>query len=142
VTRGERGVLDASVAVKCLLIEDGSDAARAAVAARPEWIAPDLIHLEVASVALKSVRRGLIDRPAGTAMVAKVGLLLLTAAPCSALKDEAFRLGAEHGFSAYDAAYLALAQAEGLAVLTADIKLIERARNCGLSHLVEGLERA
>ena len=136
------GVLDASVAVKCLLDEDDSAAARRAVRERADWIAPDLIHLEVANVALKSVRRGMITSAHGAAMTARVGRLLVEAVPAGSLASEAFRLAAAHGFSAHDAAYLALGQTRGLSVLTADRKLIARALAAGLAHLVEGLPDA
>ncbi len=136
----ERGVLDASVAVKCLLIEAGSDAAREAVAARRSWIAPDLILMEIVSVAVKSVRRNLIDRTQGAAMVETVGLLLDETVEAARLKDGAYQLALDHGLSAYDAAYLALAQSEGLAVLTADMKFAAKARDAGMGDLIETLD--
>jgi predicted nucleic acid-binding protein len=140
--RADGGVLDASVAVKCLVVEEGSDAARTAVAARRSWIAPDLILIEIASVAVKFVRRSLVDRDQGAAMVANIGLLLDETVPLAALKDRAFALAINHGFSAYDAAYLALAEAEDLAVLTADLKFAAKARDAGLGDLVETLAAA
>lgn len=129
-------VLDASVIVKCFLIEQDSDNARIAVAQRDDWIAPDLLFLEVASVAVKSLRRGLIDRTLADAMVAMSSRLVTTTVPSSALYKEAFRLAADHGFSPYDAAYLALAISHDRSVLTADGKLADRARNAGLGRFV------
>lgn len=142
MTSSETGVLDASAAVKCLLDEADSDLARAAVARRADWIAPDFIFLEVASVALKSMRRGLIEQVQAEAMVSRVGLLLVETTSSQDLAAAAFRLAAEHGFSAYDAAYLALAQNHDAMVLTADVKLIDRAHIAGLAHLVTGLTSA
>lgn len=142
MTDSNLGVLDASVAVKCFLDEEGSPAARRAVAERAGWIAPDLIFLEVASVALKSIRRGLLDRTQGARMVAGVGVLLIDAVPASELCDAAFRLAADHGFSAYDAAYLALAKQQGSQLLTADIKLANLAKAAGLGEFVTALASA
>ena len=136
MTNAKSGVLDASVAVKCFLDEAGSAAARGAVAGRADWIAPDLIFLEVASVALKTMRRGLLQPTQGAAMVGGVSQLLAETVPAAALCEAAFQLAAEHGFSAYDAAYLALARARGATLLTADMKLAERARAAGLGDLV------
>ena len=133
------GVLDASIAVKCLIEEADSGLARAAVAARADWAAPDLIFLEVASVGLKSMRRGLLDRSQAAAIVANLPRLLTEVTPSDSLAAAAFELAADHGFSAYDAAYLALAEATGAAVLTADLRLAERARTAGLGHLVATL---
>jgi predicted nucleic acid-binding protein len=142
VTSADLGVLDASVAVKCLVDEAYSDVARAAVAARPDWTAPDLIFLEVASVALKSLRRGLLERPQAEAMVANLPRLLAEVARSDGLAVAALRLAADHGFSAYDAAYLALAELNNSWVLTADVKLADRARSVGLAGRVRTLDRA
>jgi len=130
-------VLDASVVVKCLIDETGSEAARRTVAAHPHWIAPDLIHLEVASVAVTAVRRGLIERSAGEAVMSALRSLVVETVASEALARSAFRLAATHGFSAYDAAYLALARERDCSVLTADRRLCTRAEAAGLRDLVE-----
>ncbi len=141
MTSADLGVLDASVAVKCLVDEADSDLARAAVAARADWAAPDLIFLEVASVALKSVRRGWFERAQAEAMVSRLPQILAEVTPSDALAAAAFRLAADQGFSVYDAAYLALAEARNTWVLTADLKLAMRARSVGLSKLVRTLDQ-
>jgi predicted nucleic acid-binding protein len=127
------------VAVKCFLEEEGSAAARRAVAEHMDWIAPDLIFLEVASVALKTIRRGLLDEAQGAKMVAGVGGLLIETVPAVELHQAAFQLAAEHGFSAYDAAYLVLAKGRSGRLLTADIKLANRAEAAGLGEFVVAL---
>ena len=142
MTRAKPGVLDASVAVKCFLDEEGSAAARRAVAERADWIAPDLIFLEVASVALKAMRRGLLDSAQGARMVAGVGSLLVETIAVMELSDAAFQLAADHGFSAYDAAYLVLAERRGGQLLTADLKLVNLANAAGLSDHVTALAPA
>ena len=142
MTPASPGVLDASVAVKCFLDEEGSAAARHAVADRADWIAPDLIFLEVASVALKSLRRGLLGCGQGERMVAGLGALLTEAVAAEALADTAFQLAADHGFSAYDAAYVALARERATVLLTADLKLVNFARAAGLGAFVAALTPA
>ena len=132
----DAGVLDASVAIKCLLEEAGSDDARREVACHADWVAPDLILLEVASVALKSMKKGLLDRAQGAALVAATPGLLSATISSTMLCDEAFALGATHGFSAYDAAYLALAVQRDRPLLTADARLVTRARTGGLHRHV------
>jgi len=139
VTSAELGVLDASIAVKCLMDEADSDLARSAVAGRTDWIAPDLIFLEIASVALKAMRRGLIERAQAEALVVRLPRLLVETAPSESLAGAAFSLAADHGFSAYDAAYLALAQNRHTTMLTADRKLVDRAEAAGLGRLVTAL---
>jgi predicted nucleic acid-binding protein len=85
------------------------------------------------------MRRGLLDRSQAEAMVARLPRLLTDVAPSDALAAAAFELAADHGFSAYDAAYLALAEATNTTVLTADLRLADRARTAGLGHLVATL---
>ncbi len=139
MTSASAGVLDASVAVKCFLEEAGSADARRAVADRADWIAPDLVFLEVASVALKAIRRGYIEPAQGAAMVAGADDLFAETVPAADLYADAFRLASTHGLSAYDAAYLALAERRGLQVLTADMRLADLADAAGIGHLVARL---
>jgi predicted nucleic acid-binding protein len=139
VTSADLCILDASIAVKCLVEETDSDVARNALASCTDWAAPDLIFLEVASVALKSLRRGWLDRAQAQAMVAALPSLLAEVVPSDGLAAAAFQLAADHGFSAYDAAYLALADARNARLLTADMKLAERARAAGLGRLMATL---
>lgn len=141
MTSADLAVLDASVAVKCLVDEADSDLARAAVAGRADWVAPDLIFLEVASVALKSIRRGWLERAQAETMVLSLPQILAEVTSSEVLAASALRLAADHGFSVYDAAYLALAEARNTWVLTADLKLAMRARRVGLAKLVRTLDR-
>jgi predicted nucleic acid-binding protein len=142
VTRASWGVLDASVAVKCLLREVDSPLALEAVATRSDWIAPDFIFLEIASVARKALQRGLIQRAQAEAMLEKAPRLLVETVAAEGLRATAFRLAADHAFSVYDSAYLALAQLRGGEVLTADARLVQRARAAGLTTLVRPLSEA
>jgi predicted nucleic acid-binding protein len=135
-------VLDASVIVKCFLLEDDSDAARAMVASGSPWIAPDLLLLEVASVALKALRRGLIERPLAEAMVSDAPKLLHAITPVREIADAALRIAIDTGVSAYDAAYLALAELRATSLVTADARLVARAESAGLGHLVRDLRTA
>ncbi len=132
-------VVDASVVAKLFFIEDQSDLAEAALRGAGRLIAPELLFLEMASVAAKQVRRGVTSAARAAEAVASVGELLDEAAPLSSLAPRAFDLARAHGFSAYDATYLALAEARGLRVITADGKLVRKAVDVGLSHLVRPL---
>jgi predicted nucleic acid-binding protein len=132
-------VVDASVAAKINFIEEGLEDAAAALQAAHRVIAPDLIYLEMASIAAKNVRRATASLERATRAVTSLDELIDEVVPSSRLATRAFELAAEHGVSAYDGAYLALAEARGLSVLTADIKLVRRARGVGLSHLVHAL---
>ncbi len=133
-------VVDASVAAKCFFTEAGSDDARRFVATGAVLIAPDLIFAEIASVASKKVRRGEISELLGRDAVEALAELLDEVVPSRGLARRGFDLAAEHGFSAYDAIYLALAESRMTRVVTADAKLIARTLSAGLQGLAGSLE--
>ena len=132
-------VVDASVVAKLFFIEDQSDLAEAALRAAGRLIAPELLFVEMASGAATQVRRGVTSAERAVDAVTSVAELLDEAAPLSSLAERAFALAQAHGFSAYDGTYLALAEARGLRMITADQKLVRRAAEVGLGHLVRPL---
>lgn len=129
-------VVDASVAAKIYFVEEDSELARAALQAAIRLIAPELLFVEMASIAAKCLRRGTTTREQAALSVRLIAGVVDQAIPLSALAGRAFELAADHGFSAYDGAYLALAEISGLPVLTADLRLARRASEVGLGHLV------
>ena len=128
-------VMDASIAAKCFFTEEGSALARAFVAGGPVLIAPDLIFTEIASVASKKVRRGEISAQHGDEAVSALDDLVDEIVPTAGLARRGFELAVEFGFSAYEGIYLALAERRATMVVTADLKLIERAARAGLARL-------
>jgi predicted nucleic acid-binding protein len=135
----DRFVVDASVAAKLLFTEALSDAAEAAMRSARSVIAPDLLFIELASIAAKRVRQGTSPPDVAARAMEMVDDLLDESVALGALAKRAFEIASEHGVSAYDGAYLALAEARELRVLTADLRLVRRASEQGLSHLVEPL---
>ena len=114
-------VVDASV-LATALADDGADgdAARARLASQ-ELAAPELIDLEVASVFRHQVARGKLDpRRAGLAL-RDLDELPMVRAPHRHLLGRCWEL--RENVSIYDAAYVALAEALGSALLTADARL-------------------
>jgi predicted nucleic acid-binding protein len=136
VTIDSAEVLDASVLVKCFLEEVGSDLARREVGAKANWIAPELIFLEVASVATQALRRRLIAPGDAETIMSAAPTLLAETTPIKELAAAAFRLAADHGVTPYDGAYLALAISRGVPLLTADAKLVDLARRADLLRFV------
>jgi len=129
-------VVDASVAAKLYFIDQGTAEARVELESGASLLAPELLFAEIASVALKQMRRGLATADQAAAAVASVANLLDEAVPISSLSRRGFELSARHGFTAYDGCYLALAEQRALRLLTADAKLVRRACDQGLAHLV------
>jgi predicted nucleic acid-binding protein len=132
-------VIDASVAAKFYFHEDGSDQARALLTSGAVTAAPDLLFIEMAAVATKQVRRGLATPEAGRDAVVSVGDLIDKVAPSRALAARAFAFAWNQGVSAHDGAYLALAEQLGAPMVTADLRLVERARAFGGGALVRPL---
>lgn len=129
-------VIDASVAAKLFIEEEGSEAARAILDLPMSFVAPDLIFAELASVAAKRVRRGEISVGLAEQMMGEAPHLFGEIWSNARLMEGAFHLATAHGVSAYDASYLALAQACSTSVITADAKLAAKARAAGLGDLV------
>lgn len=132
-------VIDASVAAKVFFTEQGSGAARDLAMSGVRFIAPDLITLEIASVAAKYVRRDETTIGHGLEALRALPDLIDHLEPLANLGERALALSVAHGFSVYDASYLALAKARGRQVVTADEKLARRASQAGLGDLVRNL---
>ena len=132
-------VLDASVAAKLYFEEAGSAAARRILKLGALVLAPDLLFIELASVGAKRVRRGLSTLEEAAYAVTSISVLIDQVAPTAELCERAFHLAARHGFSAYDGAYLALAERSGAVLLTADTKLIRLAGAAGFANRLHAL---
>src|ERR1700736_5676559 len=119
-------VLDASVAAKFFIHEDGSEAAAVFVLSGVRLIAPNLVLIELANVAVKRLRQGHIPRAVAERMVATAASMFDELVPAGALLGRAFVLAADHGLSTYDALYVALAELRGRDLVTADGRLLDR----------------
>lgn len=114
-------VVDASVLAPALA-DDGPDGDRARECLRGEVLtAPEVIDLEVASVLRRAAAAGRMpDRRALLAMSDLVDLPLRRASH-RPLLHRCWEL--RHTVTSYDAAYVALAEALGLTLVTADARL-------------------
>lgn len=121
-------VLDASIAAAWLLPEEDSDAAEALIATlsgRPP--VPSLFWHEARNILIMAERRGRVI--AGEAAAAMGRLRRLPLEDAGAGSDGAvLALAMVHELTAYDAAYLALAQERRLPLATLDQKLAQAAR--------------
>jgi predicted nucleic acid-binding protein len=122
----DAAIVDASVAVKWVIEEEGSAMARRLSRIRLE--APDLLFVECANILWKKVRLGDLA-PAE----AKERLDRLLRAPVRLtasreLLAPALELSLELRHPIYDCLYLALAQRHGVPLVTADERLISALR--------------
>jgi predicted nucleic acid-binding protein len=120
-------VIDASIAIKWVVEEEGTDTA-VALRQKARLIAPDLIVAECANILWKKVQRKELSKDE-----ALIGARLLQSAelelvPARALMESATRLAIELGHPAYDCLYLALAVENGCRFVTADERLVDKIR--------------
>jgi predicted nucleic acid-binding protein len=118
-------VVDASVAVKWVVAEPGSDQARALIAP-DRCIAPDLVVAEVANALWAKVRRAeLRGVPSLDPFLLR---LFRRLAPMPELADAALNLALDLGHPAYDCFYLALAIEADEPLVTADTRFLDALR--------------
>jgi predicted nucleic acid-binding protein len=119
-------VVDASVAIKWVVQEPGSDAALAI--RRYRLLAPDLLVAECANILWKKVRRGNLaaaDALLAAALLERAGIELV---PMRRMLERATALSLRLLHPANGCFYLALAETTGCDVVTADDRLAARAQ--------------
>jgi predicted nucleic acid-binding protein len=132
-------VVDASVIAKFFFHEDESEQARKALTSGAVIVAPALLLIELASLAVKKVRtRGATFERARTAMSA-IGDVVDRLEPMEGLAMRAFQVAAGTGCSVYDATYLALAETLAVPFLTADDHFIGKIAGSSFAPLVRRL---
>ncbi|MFI8972744.1 type II toxin-antitoxin system VapC family toxin [Nocardia asteroides] len=115
-------VVDASVFVHALLNPDPlGDACRSALEADNRWIAPQHWTVEVLSVIRRFTRAGTITAEQGARAVTALGRLDPEVPVTRVLLPTIWEL--RDNLSAYDAAYVAAAEAYGCELLTTDGRL-------------------
>jgi predicted nucleic acid-binding protein len=117
-------VVDASVALKWFVGEDGSDLAVELLNSGEPLIAPDLVLAEVCNAAWKSLRRREIDRAQFDEVATDVTQVFQRLVPLDRLIRPAAALARELDHPVYDCLYLALAEAESVPLVTADRRLV------------------
>lgn len=111
-------IVDASVAVKWFLVEDGSGRAREI--ADDDVSAPDLILLEVFNAVRKRAKRGDISSEQVDGVLPVMRSVLTRLVPIDGLIGEASRLAQDCDHPIYDCVYLALARRSAVPLVTAD----------------------
>lgn len=124
-----RLVLDASVAIKLYIPEEGSDQARSWLREDVEFSAPDIFLVEVAQALLRHLReRRLSSEDLDAAMRDLIGIVAVPLGS-SALLGRALAIARDLDHRLHDCMYLALAERLGCAVLTADGRLVRKVRD-------------
>jgi predicted nucleic acid-binding protein len=136
-------VIDASVAIKWLVPEEGSVAA---VELRKERLAaPDLLSMECANALWKKVGRKEILAEEAALAAGVLEVLDIELVPMRQLVRRSVELAIELNHPAYDCAYLALSAMKGWSFVTADeslLRKVDRSRAKRLGIAVSSLSEA
>lgn len=124
-----RCVVDASVAIKLFIEQEGSPQAAALfdqLSTQPgtEFYVPALFFAECANVLWQYVRRASYPPDQAKASLAQLRALSLQTVAIQEIVSEALEVAIAHNISAYDACYVELSERLQLPLVTADQKLI------------------
>ncbi len=143
-------VIDASVAVKWVVEEDGTPEALV-LRRRSKLIAPELLAAECANILWKKVQRGELSRDEGLLAARLLEAADIDFLPTHHLLEEATRIAVELDHPAYDCVYLALAAEQDCRFVTADDQFLRklgeghrrrfRGRVVGLSQAAGGPDK-
>ena len=120
-----RAVFDASVVLRALVARDDDAQAwlRRAETGEVVAVVPELLYAECAQALVRYVRGRVLDVRAAIERSDFVSALRLDIRPLAPLIAPALGIALERELSAYDACYVALAEAEQAPLVTADRRL-------------------
>ncbi len=119
-------VVDASVALKWFVEEEGSEQAAALLVAPTLLVAPDLIVAEVCNAAWKAVRSGTMAPEQQDHAASRLAAAFDELVALGPLAARAVEISRELDHSVYDCFYLALSEQRDAQFVTADRKLLQR----------------
>jgi predicted nucleic acid-binding protein len=131
-------VLDASVAMAWCFEDETTGDTEAMLDKLTEdpAVVPSLWEFEVANVLLVAERRGRLTEFQAARFVELLGRLPITVDLAPPTMTTLLAAGRRHELSAYDAAYLVLAERDGIPLATQDEKLRAAARSAGVPLLI------
>ncbi len=140
-------VIDASIAIKWVVEEDGTELALA-LRQQARLVAPDLLVPECANILWKKVQRKELSRDEAILAARLLQSAEIELVPARAFMETATRLAIDLDHPAYDCLYLALAIENDCRFVTADERMVNKIRQdkrspfrdhiAGLSESVSG----
>lgn len=127
-------VADASVVVKCVLVEPGSDFAQQLVVSAEPPFAPGHVQAECVNAIWKYVHRGALSPERAHEALGYLESIPLRLRPLRKLTADAFALALEYDHPVYDCYYLACAIQNDCALATADERLFDLAQRVGFGE--------
>lgn len=135
-----RLVIDASIAIKWVVQEPGTDDALAL--RRHHLLAPDLLVAECANILWKKQTRGEVTADEAAAAASLLERADIDLAPMRPLLNAATRIAISLDHPAYDCVYLALAQASSIQFATADARFLNKVRQTPAASSIVSLAEA
>lgn len=124
-------VVDASVGIKLFIDESLSDAAHALFSrladdAQVRFFVPDLFYIECTNILWKYHLRYGLSADDASGAIAHLEQLRLQSVPTAHLMMDVLAIAVRYEITAYDAAYVALAQRLAVPLITADQALVRK----------------
>ena len=132
-------VIDASVAIKWVITEDGTEAANRLRWSGTAFHAPDLILAEAGNILWKKLRRDELTLAEADLAWDILRLARIRIHAMGRLASPALRMAAALDHPVYDALYLALARELDMPMLTADRRLVSKLAASGNAGLPESV---
>jgi len=132
-------IIDASVALKWFMEEQGSNIARSILDQDESLAAPDLIIVETCNGAWKAARQQLMTAAQADTMAQQLPRLFDALHPAAPLASTALAIARRLDHPVYDCFYLALAVAREATMVTADKRLVARVRGTPWDGRVKAL---
>lgn len=121
-------VVDASVALKWFVQEEGTPSALSMLASADALIAPELVIAEMCNAAWRMSQTGRMTKEQAMIVAAQAGRLFHETVSLDSLSVRASQLAFLLDHPAYDCFYLALAEQRRTAVITADRRFAAKTR--------------
>lgn len=121
-------IVDASVAVKWFAEEPHSDKAEAVLAGADDLIAPELILAELGNALRKKAVQDILTREQAINAIREAPSFFVRLYPLPDLALRATEIAFDLRHPIYDCFYLALAEREGLPLVSADERLLKKRR--------------
>lgn len=134
-----RLVIDASVAVKWAVAEEGHLEALSLVSAGHDLLVPDFIFVEVGNALWKKAIRRDIGAEQAFAAAREIRIAFSELIPTVELAERALEMAIELEHPVYDCVYLAAAEEYEATLVTADSRLLARIASTALAALVRSL---
>lgn len=126
-------IIDASVAMKWLIEETDSNAAKALIV-RPDLEAPNCLAGELGNALARMTRQGRVSEPQARMSWAEIPMMPVSLVDWSPFADEGFNLSLVLGVAFYDCLYLALALRQDDSLVTADARFVRAVQSRPALH--------